>query len=56
MRRLEDELKLLKHSLADISKARKLLGYEIKMPVEEGLKKTFNWYREKFEAEAVKTS
>ena len=40
----------VKHSLADISKARRLLGYEIKTPVEEGLKKTFNWYRERFES------
>ncbi len=36
----------VKHSLADISKAKELLGYEIKIPVEEGLRKTFKWYKE----------
>jgi UDP-N-acetylglucosamine/UDP-N-acetylgalactosamine 4-epimerase len=37
----------VKHSLADVSKARELLGYEIRIPIEEGLRKTFNWYKEK---------
>jgi UDP-N-acetylglucosamine/UDP-N-acetylgalactosamine 4-epimerase len=36
----------VKHSLADISKAEKLLGYNVTVSVEEGLKKTFSWYRE----------
>lgn len=36
----------VKHSLADISKAKNLLGYEVKITVEEGLKKTFQWYKE----------
>ncbi len=36
----------VKHSLADISKAKKMLGYEPAVTVEEGLKKTFNWYKE----------
>jgi UDP-N-acetylglucosamine/UDP-N-acetylgalactosamine 4-epimerase len=36
----------VKHSLADISKAEKLLGYNVTVSVEEGLKKTFRWYRE----------
>ena len=36
----------VKHSLADISKAKELLGYEPKISVEEGLKKTFKWYKE----------
>ncbi|MBM3416437.1 MAG: SDR family oxidoreductase [Bacteroidetes bacterium] len=35
----------VKHSLADISKAKILLGYEVKVPVEEGLRRTFNWYK-----------
>lgn len=35
----------VKHSLADISKARQLLGYEPLVTVEEGLKKTFSWYK-----------
>ena len=36
----------VKHSMADISKAEKLLGYSVKVPVEEGLRKTFQWYKE----------
>ena len=36
----------VKHSLADISKAKNLLGYEPAISVKEGLKKTFAWYRE----------
>ena len=35
----------VKHSLADISKARKLLGYEPDIAVGEGLSRTFAWYR-----------
>lgn len=35
----------VKHSLADISKAKNLLGYEPQVSVEEGLKKTFDWYK-----------
>jgi UDP-N-acetylglucosamine/UDP-N-acetylgalactosamine 4-epimerase len=35
----------VKHSLADISKAKELLGYEPAITVEEGLKKTFSWYK-----------
>ena len=36
----------VKHSLADITKAKKLLGYDPVISVEEGLKKTFDWYKE----------
>ncbi len=36
----------VKHSLADISKADKLLGYHVTVSVEEGLRRTFQWYRE----------
>jgi UDP-N-acetylglucosamine 4-epimerase len=36
----------VKYSLADISKARKLLKYEPIVSVEEGLKKVFRWYKE----------
>jgi UDP-N-acetylglucosamine 4-epimerase len=36
----------VKHSLADISKANKLLGYTPVISVEDGLKKTFRWYKE----------
>lgn len=42
----------VKHSLADISKARDLLGYEPAVSVEEGLKKTFEWYKLKIKPEA----
>lgn len=35
----------VKHSVADISKAQKMLGYDVKISVEEGLKKTFQWYK-----------
>ena len=35
----------VKHSLADITKARKLLGYEPDIAVGEGLSRTFAWYR-----------
>lgn len=36
----------VKHSLADISKTKRLLGYDPVVSVEEGLKRTFRWYRE----------
>jgi UDP-N-acetylglucosamine 4-epimerase len=35
----------VKHSLADISKAKELLGYDPSITVSEGLRKTFNWYK-----------
>jgi UDP-N-acetylglucosamine 4-epimerase len=35
----------VKHSFADISKAKKLLGYQPDISVEEGLRKTFAWYK-----------
>jgi nucleoside-diphosphate-sugar epimerase len=34
----------VKHSLADISKARELLGYQVVTPFEDGLKKTIDYY------------
>ena len=30
----------------DISKARRMLGYEPKVPLEEGLRRTGAWYRQ----------
>ncbi len=36
----------VKHSLANIDKARKMLGYKPVMTVEEGLRKTYMWYKE----------
>jgi UDP-N-acetylglucosamine/UDP-N-acetylgalactosamine 4-epimerase len=35
----------VKHSLADISKAKDLLGYDPKFSIREGMKETFEWYR-----------
>ncbi len=35
--------------LPDISKARGLLGYEPKVPLDEGLQKTFEWYQNEIE-------
>ena len=35
----------VKDSLADITRARTLLGYEPLVSFEEGLKKTIDWYR-----------
>lgn len=35
----------VQHSLADISKAKELLGYNPSVSVKEGLRKTFNWYQ-----------
>jgi UDP-N-acetylglucosamine 4-epimerase len=35
----------VKHSLADISKAKELLDYDPKFDIREGMKKAFEWYR-----------
>lgn len=35
----------IQHSLADISKAKNLLGYDPKIDVKEGLRITFEWYK-----------
>ncbi|SDC69778.1 SDR family oxidoreductase [Niabella drilacis] len=35
----------VQHSLADISKAKALLGYQPGVSVKEGLRQTFDWYR-----------
>ncbi|HEY0731238.1 MAG TPA: SDR family oxidoreductase [Chitinophagaceae bacterium] len=35
----------VRHSLADVSKAKNLLGYDPGVSVREGLKETFEWYR-----------
>jgi UDP-N-acetylglucosamine 4-epimerase len=37
----------VKHSLANISKAKRLLAYEPGVSVRDGLKETFDWYRER---------
>jgi UDP-N-acetylglucosamine 4-epimerase len=36
----------VRHSLADISKARMMLGYDPAVSVRDGLKTAFNWYRQ----------
>lgn len=36
----------VRHSLADIGKARKLLGYEPEVKFSEGLRRTFDWYKQ----------
>jgi len=36
----------VKHSMADISKAERLLGYSVKVSVDEGLRMTFQWYKD----------
>jgi UDP-N-acetylglucosamine 4-epimerase len=38
----------VKHSLADISKAQSLLGYEPSVTVRQGLKVTLEWYRKQY--------
>ncbi|HEY2963745.1 MAG TPA: SDR family oxidoreductase [Pyrinomonadaceae bacterium] len=35
----------VRHSLADITRARKLLGYESKVDLREGLKRTIDWWK-----------
>ena len=36
----------IKHSLADISRARELLGFEPKIDFEQGLRVAIDWYKE----------
>jgi nucleoside-diphosphate-sugar epimerase len=36
----------VKHSLASVKLARQLIGYVPKVGFEEGLERTFSWYRE----------
>ena len=36
----------VRHSLADITRARELLGYEPRVSLEEGLKLTLNWWKQ----------
>lgn len=43
----------VKHSLADISKAQRLLGYQPTVSVKEGLEKTFNWYKNNSKKQGV---
>lgn len=43
---LEPRVGDVRHSLADISMARKLLGYESKVDLREGLQRTINWWKQ----------
>jgi UDP-glucose 4-epimerase len=36
----------VRHSLADITRARELLGYEPRVPLEDGLKLTLDWWKQ----------
>ena len=45
----------VKHSLADISRAAKHLGYQPKVGFEEGLRLTIEWYREQMKEEVRET-
>lgn len=36
----------VRHSLADITRAREFLGYEPRVPLEEGLRKTIEWWKQ----------
>ncbi|HYP52899.1 MAG TPA: GDP-mannose 4,6-dehydratase, partial [Pyrinomonadaceae bacterium] len=36
----------VRHSLADITRARELLGYEPRVALEEGLRKTYDWWKQ----------
>lgn len=36
----------IKHSLSDITKAKELLGFEVAVPLYDGLKKTAEWFKE----------
>jgi nucleoside-diphosphate-sugar epimerase len=35
----------IKHSLADIEKAKKLLNYKVLVQVQEGIEKTAQWFK-----------
>merc|ERR1712072_1141843 len=36
------------YTCADVSKARKLLGYKAKIPFDEGIRRTAKWYKEAY--------
>lgn len=45
----------VRHSLADIAKARNLLGYDPLLSVQDGLNKTAEWYFDKLEENALRS-
>ena len=46
----------VRHSLADVSKARESLGYEPIVDIREGLRLAFNWYEERRRGATSKVS
>lgn len=46
----------IRDSQADISLARKVLGYQPKVQFAEGLRRTWEWYRDNYEAKAQSTA
>jgi len=48
--RLPDQLGDVPRTVADVSKARRLLGYEPRMGIDEGLARFVEWYRERVAA------
>ena len=46
----------IKHSLADISRARKALGYDPTVSFEEGLRRTVEWYRQQVASSLAATT
>lgn len=49
----EERMGDVKHSLADISKAKELLGYNVEVGIDEGLEKTFYWYKKNLKGSKV---
>ena len=45
---LEERAGDVRHSLADLTRAKELLGYEPRVPWRDGLETTLAWYRERF--------
>jgi len=46
----------IKHSLADISRARQALGFKVLVGFEEGLRRTVEWYREQVSSQQLAVS
>ena len=46
----------IKHSLADITLARKHLGYEVEVDFQEGLRRTVEWYKSNMKPELLARS
>ncbi|TKK65034.1 LPS biosynthesis protein WbpP, partial [Ilyomonas limi] len=43
----------VKHSLADISKAKQLIGYQPQINIQEGLNLTIPWYADTYQQAVV---